>query len=221
MLARRGSCLLAALAALAWSAGDATAGFTLPFTLLSANGNFGPAVAGQLFVTVDTPAAGQVSFQFENMGPLASTIASIYVDDQGGLLQVSPVSSVLVTNGTGVAFSADNSPGNFPNAPAGFTEDFSASADPPPATNGVDPNEFVTLTFNLQSGTFDDVADALGNGSLRLGLHVISLPDGQSNSYLNGSPSVVPAPPTVILAGLGVLGFGGLARLRRRSAKTA
>lgn len=84
-------------------------------------------------------------------------------------------------------------------------------------------------TFQLTGVTEDDLLDVSVNGPAgKTGFYVaahvqsIGAGGGQSGWYTGQpGPNPVPAPPSVILAGIGVLGFGGWARLRRKFAKTA
>jgi hypothetical protein len=94
------------------------------------------------------------------------------------------------------------------------TQGFSALADPPRATYGVDPTEQLGIVFNLKDNkTYGDVLASLSSGDLRIGLHVISIGSNeQSDSFVNDG--VVPLPGAVLLGsmGLGVAGW----RLRGR-----
>jgi hypothetical protein len=165
----------------------------------------------QLSVEVLAAPAGQVQFIFRNAGPAASSITDIYFDD-GTLLGLASI-----TNGSGVDFSQDASPGNLPGgtsispafeATTGFTADSNAPTQP----SGVNPGEVVSIFFTLQAGgTLADVISELYSGELRIGVHVQGfLPDG-SESFVNTVPTVpLPAAVWLLLGGLG--GFGALRR---------
>jgi len=85
---------------------------------------------------------------------------------------------------------------------------FNAGAEPSPAHNGINPGEWLTITFNLKSGKiFSDVVSNLQTNALRIGVHVISLPDGSSEA------AVTPEPATICL--LGVSSLALLLRKRR------
>lgn len=160
----------------------------------------------QLTVDVTDPGGDQVLFTFSNAGPAASVIADVYFDD-GSLLQIA---SILNTPSM-VAFSESADPPNLPgasNASPPFQATFSADADAPAPTNGVNPGESLGILFDLQTGTtFADVLADLADGSLRVGIHVQSFATGGSESFVN-----VPGPgPLTLLA----LGFGGVALGRR------
>ncbi len=156
------------------------------------------------------PSAGQVTFTFSNVGASASSITDIYFDD-GTLLGIASV-----TNSSGVSFSQGASPGNLPagnNASPAFvaTAGFTADSDAPVQPNGVNPGETVTIVFNLQSGgTFGDVLAELGDGRLRIGVHVQGFASGGSEALVN-----TPVPEAGTLGLLAVSLFG-LARAGRR-----
>jgi len=148
--------------------------------------------AAQLYVRVTAgPGANQVTFHFINIGPNASSIADVYFDD-GSLLGIASI-----VDGPGVDFEQDASPGNLPggnNCVPDFevTEGFSADSEPPSQPNGVNPTEWLDITFDLQAGmTFDDVVAQLNSGALRIGLHVQGFANGLSDSFINDPSTAV------------------------------
>lgn len=190
----------------------------------------------QLSVEVSNEGVGsnQVKFTFRNAGPKASSITDVYFDD-GALL--SGIASF--SESSGVEFSPGAAPGNLPggnNAKPPFkaSAGLKADSDPPVQPNGVNPGEWLAITFNLKSGmTFQSVLDALELGlhlnpnipaddqgvNLRIGVHVQGFQGGGSESFLNGPPGVVaPEPSTLALAltGIAGLGYAGLRRFRHR-----
>ena len=176
------------------------------------NGNFADGSQVNLFVDV-TEDSGRARFEFHNHSSVSSSIAEIYFDDAGDLLAGPPD----IDNGPGVSFSLQGSPGHLP---AGndlslvfiTPPDFMASADNPAPTNGInpstspDPDEWAALIFDFEGGsTISDVLDDLQDGTLRIGLHLIALPDDSSEA------AVTPEPAT-----LGLILLGSLMLLRRR-----
>jgi len=134
-------------------------------------------------LTITEPTAGKVTFEISNTGPEPATVASVYFDD--AIMPLLTDSVTISSSGSGVVFSADkkakNLPGGSTVSPV-FMTDFSFNADPPPSMKGVNPGEFVAFTIDLAaSKTFADVASAIGDGSLRIGVHVISI-NGNENS---------------------------------------
>lgn len=163
----------------------------------------------QLFVDVSDAGANQVLFTFRNTGPDQSVISEIYFDDD------SLLSTVSITDGQAdVDFVLFASPSNLPGGRL-LDPAFEASADlcaesaRPGPKKGVNPGQQVGVLFDLQAGgTFQDVVNELNDRTLRIGIHVIGFENGGSESFVN-----VPEPAAIWLVGL-----GGLALLRKRSA---
>ena len=170
----------------------------------------------QLAVDVLDAGGGQVLFSFSNAGPAASSITDVYFDD-GSLLSIAVVINDLVAPGI-VDFSQGASPGDLPagnNADPDFntTAGFNADSNPPTQPNGVNPGEVLGIQFALLPGkTYADVLAELGDGTLRIGLHVQGYASGGSESLVN---EPLPEPATLALL---MLGAGALvaARSRRR-----
>ncbi len=211
----------------------ASAGYVYRFTGVT-NNNATNTAAGAAQLTVDVSDAGtvviggntvhRVAFKFLNNGPSAMSITDLYFDD-GTLLGIASI-----TNGPGVSFSVGGSP---PNLPGGNAINFHTSAgfladsDPPVQANGVNPGEWVRVTFNLINGkTYSDTLAAMQlslnnpgvdmTNGLRIGIHVQGFSGGGSESFVNGAP-ITPAPaPTGLALVLSALPVLGLRRLIRR-----
>jgi len=184
-------------------------GATFPFQIFSTNGSYYNNPGVNLWVEV-TNGVGIVDFIFHNDSTVNCSIARIYFDD-GSLLGIDEV-----FNCPGTDFSKIfPGPGNLPNGELlepdfDANREFSIGAENPPPENGVNnipAGEWVKIHFDLiNGGTLEDVIGELLTGELRVGLHVISFPDGFSNSAI-----LTPEPTTIAL-----LGLGALLLLRRR-----
>jgi hypothetical protein len=172
---------------------------------------------------LEAMAPDDVFFVFSNEGPVQSVIRGIYLAD-GAIMGISEVINSL--EGT-TNFEGKLAPGNLPGWGNDIqaTEEFSIRADDPTPQFGVGPGEAVGVWYTTQeypktSGQFglNAIAAALGNGDLLIGLHVIDLPDGESNSAHSTSFTVtaVPEPSSILLWGIGAIGLAGWS-LRRRT----
>ena len=73
------------------------------------------------------------------------------------------------------------------------------------------------------TGDYNLLISALNNGTLKLGLHVQALPNGQSESYISsssGNTQDTPEPLTKLAAGAAV-GFGTMFQKQRERAQKA
>lgn len=152
-----------------------------------------------------------VDFLFKNSGPSASSITNVYFSDLLPPLLGDP-SSIL--NSAGVKYS----PGCSPNDLAagqnhGFTTSYCADSDPKVQPNGVNPTEWVQLSYTLQDpATLAFVLAAIADGSFRVGIKVQGY-DGEGSE--TGLVRVA-EPGTLLMlgAGFGIL-LPGFRRARR------
>lgn len=184
--------LTVAFATLACEHSTAT---TIGFTQITNNGTENP--SAQLSVDI-SDSAGRVLFKFNNAGPIASRISEVYWDDDVGLLSNGPDVDATTTS---VGVDLSDSPANPANLPSGGTVSFTAdhsSGRRMAAANGVDPSEMAGFLFD---GNLSDVLNALDNGGLRIGMHVISIGTGaNSESFVN-----IPEPTALALFSAGLL----------------
>jgi len=155
-----------------------------------------------------TPAAGgSYELVLRNTGPSAAVVKNVYFDGVASGVSV-------LSSSPGVSVRRDSSPGTLPGGTAvRFTTDLSFTARPPAPQNGVGPGEFVK--FGVV--TTGDLVKALGDGSVRIGLHVISFANGGSESFVTGSrppAPAVPEPSAALVFGAGALLVG--ARIGRK-----
>ena len=166
------------------------------------------ALAAQLSVTVTQPAAGEALLTFNNAGPAAMSITSIYLDDleePGNLIDAilaiddsDPGVSYVVNTGN-LNLPGGNQPG------VNFTEDLGIKpvSQGGFSLNGVGPGESLGLRLGLEAGvTFNQVLDALaspGLDALRIGVHVQGFAGGGSESAVS-----VPEPASLTLLALGL-----------------
>jgi len=167
----------------------------------------------QLFVDVTYfKETNQVSFKFGNTGEDACSITGVYFDDGAFLDDIASIDS-----SGGVSFSQYAKPKNLPGAnqaspPFETTAGFLADSDPPVQPNGVNPGEWLGITFNLLLGTdFDDLIAALISGELRIGIHVQGFDSGGSESFVNVP---VPEPSSILFISVGIIGWVVFGRKR-------
>jgi hypothetical protein len=192
----------------------AKANFTYSFVCITNNNTTNAATGeAQLFVTISDPGSNKALFTFTNIGPYASSITDVYFDD-GALLGIASIDNSCA----GVAFSQfaipkDLTGRNNVSPPFETTEGFSADSDSPIQPNGVNPNEWLGITFDLKtSKTFSDVITDLSSGELRIGIKVQGFANGGSESFVNNG--IIPAPGAIMLGSIGV-GLVGWLRRRR------
>lgn len=194
---------------------------TLGFDCITSNSGTNCS-AGETQLKVEVSDSGGLFFKFTNTGSMAMSITDVYFDDGSTALLATPMT---ITSSGGVSFSQGAAPPNLPGGdsltPAfNVTAGFLADADEPPPQKGVNPGEWLGISFAYASGkAFSDVDGELSSGDLRIGIHVQGFANGGSESFVNLPPSEappIPEPATVamLLAGLGIVGW----RVRRRAA---
>ncbi|HUW20966.1 MAG TPA: PEP-CTERM sorting domain-containing protein [Sedimentisphaerales bacterium] len=187
------------------------ASYVYPVEVFTNNGGYSNSPDLDMYVAVSDQ-SGAVDFTFYNESLINSSVSRIYFDD-GSLLGIA-----AVTNGPGTSFSQLATPGDLAGGgllkpPFVTSQEFCMDGDPPAYHNGVNPVqpgnplEWVRVTFDLADGaTLSAVIDQLNSGALRIGVHIIGLPDGSSESGVT-----VAEPVTIAL-----LGLGTFALVRRR-----
>ena len=187
--------------------------YTFNFTNIT-NNKSGDVNIGKNQLSLDVTYDGtSVSFKFTNAVGSASSIAQVYFDDQDGIL-----STMSISSSGDVSFSDGADPKNVPGwstLDPKFSSIFSAGATKQGGVtkNGVSSSsEWLTLTFNIAQGSsFDDIINALNNGSLRVAVHVQGFDSGGSESFIN-----TPIPAAAWLLGSGLVGLVGVRRWRKR-----
>ena len=200
---------------------DSTQAAIVQLDIFTSNGSYAGDPLMDMYVEISEE-GDQIRFEVHNDSGVASSIAELYFDDEGGVLLA--IADDGIVSGPGTLFSEGGSP---PNLPAGNDlipvfqrpPDFMVSAVNPAPTNGInpstdpDPDEWVAVVFDLVGGNdIDNVIANLADGSLRVGAHIVAFPDGSSESASTGEEGWTPEPAT-----LGLLLAGAvLAGLRRK-----
>lgn len=187
-------------------------------------GNNAYDISGQFEMQIS--GSGQsLTLEFIKTGSMLFSVTAIYFDapPPGNIDLPSPYMSLQsIENGSGVKFDDKLSP---PNLPGWSTIDFAVTsgADSQGSPKGINKTgEHLTLRFLLNPAiSVDSVVAALQTtvygDRFRIGLHVQSLPDGDSDSFVSVA---VPEPTTFLAAALLLLPFG-LSTLRRRGQRSS
>lgn len=177
-------------------------------------------ISDQLSVEVNNEAFG-TTFKFFNDVGITSSVTDIYFDEGSSDL----FSGFEIYEQYGAAFAPEYiyysaaNPGNLPGGNAiGFAADYSADSTSNPE-NGLDTSTDY-VTFLAYAGTdysYDNLLNALLDGSARIGLHVQAFADGASDSYVN-SLNPVPVPAAGILFASALFVVGAIGRRKKKSA---
>jgi hypothetical protein len=158
-----------------------------------------------------------VLFKITNSGNAAASsmfISKVFFDDNGYL---SNPQANIGNVGT-VDFSGGASNDQLPQGGNNFTTDYAFSREPGAGNAyGIQAPETLGVRFN---GNYANVVSALTDGTLRLGLHVQALQNGQSDSYISSNTQDTPEPLTMLAAGAAV-GFGTMFKKQRDQAQKA
>ena len=177
--------------------------------------------------TFDVVEQGQsVLFNIKNSGDAASPsmfISKVFFDDNKDSFfdDNTYLSSPLVNIGNvgRVAFSGGVSNDQLPQGGNNFTTNYAFSRDTGDGNEfGIQAGESLGLSFTAD---YKLVIAALNDGTLKLGLHVQGLPNGQSDSYIStssGNTQDTPEPLTMLAAGAAV-GFGTMFKKQRDQAQ--
>ena len=165
----------------------------------------------QFFIDVFNCENGRAKFKFNNTGPENCTISEIYFYSDI-LLGEPDIDDSL----PGVDFITGAIPSNLPggdNVTPAFeaVTCLSAEAKKPSPKNGVNPNQWVALTYGITNGkNIEDVINELNTDQLRIGIHVQAFDNGGSESFItfnnnnNNNPTPIPEPTSISLLGMGV-----------------
>jgi len=159
-----------------------------------------------------------VVFDIFNLGNSAAPsmfISQVFFDDNNNHLS-GP--SVNFSNIGQVGFSGGASNDQLPQGGNNFTTDYAFSRVAGVGNEfGIQAGEQLGLSF---VANYNNVIAALNDGTLKLGLHVQALPNGQSDSYISSSGNTqdTPEPLTMLAAGAAV-GFGTMFKKQRDQAQ--
>jgi len=157
-----------------------------------------------------------VLFKIKNSGNAAASsmfIRQVFFDDNGYLSKP----QANIGNVGEVDFSGGAGKDQLPQGGKNFTTDYAFSRKVPGNAKGIQAGETLGLKF---TGNYNNVIYALSTGALRLGIHVQSLPDGKSDSYISTNTQETPEPLTMLAAGAAV-GFGTMFKKQRDQAQKA
>jgi hypothetical protein len=173
------------------------AGSSFNLNIFTDNGEGSQSSQVQYTMYAEDTGTDFIRLRFSNESSLYSVIESIYFTE---------AYTILVDDLNQDDFTVDVKPRTMP-AGVDLDPDFvtaaSVSANPPPALNGIKPGESIVL--HVKTGDdYEQFINSIETGSSRVGIHVISFPDGTSES---ATIQVVPEADSIALF------FTGLASL--------
>ncbi|MEG4969272.1 PEP-CTERM sorting domain-containing protein [Microcoleus sp. B6-A1] len=142
-------------------------------------------------------------------------IAAVHLDTGSN---TNLLSNFGIINGRGVNFTEGATPlPQTNNLATPWSTDFAAGINR--TRDGVQTGEVLGLSF---TGNYNNVVDALNNGTLRLGMHVRGIGQkGDSDVFVStGNTEATPEPLTMLAAGAAV-GFGTMFKKQRAQAQKA
>lgn len=145
--------------------------------------------------------SGKILFVIKNAANNGA-IGQVFFENTGNLLS----NFALNVNNGGTVNFRNISPGNLSQGnKIGFTEAFGGQFQRG-GSNRINGGESLGITFD---GDYNTVVSALESESLRVGIHVQELPQGQSDSFVSDGGTAVPEPLSILGTGA-ALGFGAL-----------
>jgi hypothetical protein len=192
-------CYIVVLILLCIIASALQAAFVYPLKIFTHNGPYAVSPDINIFFEVSQNSDGFFDFVFHNDSLVESSIARVYFDSEVSLDFVS------LMEAPGSDFERFATPGNLP-AGKELEPDFIADAlltfgsTPPVPHNGIYPGQWLQITLDGGDYSLEQLDSALGCGDVRVGAHIISLPDGTSESAVS-----IPEPITIVLVSAGAL----------------
>ncbi|WP_373527345.1 PEP-CTERM sorting domain-containing protein [Nostoc sp.] len=186
---------------IATSAPASAASFS--FDNISGGDTVGDAFASNFSFDVTDNGGGKVLFKFLNNASSTQALKQVAFSVDNSVSGILSTMVLNVGNSPNVLFESKKNTQNLAqsNNISGWNETFGADTKGA-NSNAVQSGESLGITFNANYNT---VLTAINAGTLKLGIHVGSLPNGKSDSYVNSVPTPttsVPEPSTLFGVGL-------------------